>query len=87
MHDSAWSAAASHPMYLFGLFEWPRLGFIMALDPATKERMHDLFGLIHTSFGYVLYAVLALHVLAALKHQFIDGEAELQRILPWGRTR
>jgi len=87
MHDSAWEAAASHPMYLFGLFEWPRLGFIMTIDPATKERLHDLFGLIHMSFGYVLYAVLALHVLAALKHQFIDGEAELQRVLPWGRTR
>ena len=87
MHDSAWNAAASHPMYFYGLFEWPRLGFIMAIDPATKERLHDLFGLIHTSFGYVLYGVLALHVLGALKHQVFDGEAEMQRILPWGRTR
>jgi len=26
-------------------------------------------------------------VLGALKHQVFDGEAEMQRILPWGRTR
>ena len=33
-----------------------------------------------SSFGYVLYALLALHIGAALKHQFIDREPELQRM-------
>jgi cytochrome b561 len=80
MHDSAWKDAVTHPMQLFGLFEWPRLGFITALPPAIKESMHTLFGTVHTGLGYALYALLALHVGAALKHQWIDRHPELQRM-------
>lgn len=80
LHDSAWKDAATHPMQLFGLFEWPRIGYVMTLPPDTRERLHDLFGGMHTWLGYVLYGLLALHVLGALKHQWLDREAELQRM-------
>ena len=80
LHDSAWKDAATHPMTLYGLVPWPRLGFITAIEPATKEQLHTLFGLFHTVFGYVLYAAFALHVGGALKHQFIDKDPELQRM-------
>ncbi|CAN5219421.1 cytochrome b [soil metagenome] len=82
MHDSAWKAASEIPMYLFGLFQWPRIGWIMALEPAFKERMHDMFGGIHIWLSYALYTLVALHIGAALKHQWWDGHAELQRMLP-----
>lgn len=82
MHDSAWKDAASHPMSLYYLVPWPRIGLITNLDPVIKEQMHDLFGLIHKSLGYVLYVLVAIHVGAALKHQFIDRHRELQRMLP-----
>ncbi len=82
MHDSAWKDAAANPMQLFGLVPWPRIGWIMAIEPATKEMLHDAFGALHTWAGYVLYVIFALHVLGALKHQFLDGEKELQRMLP-----
>ncbi len=80
IHDSAWAAAASHPMRLYWTIPWFRLPFILALDPATKETVHHLFGRIHTLLGYALYAVLAAHVLGALKHQFLDREPEIQRM-------
>jgi cytochrome b561 len=80
MHDSAWRDAATHPMHLFGLVPWPRIGFIERIEPITKERLHDLFGAFHTAFGYILYGLLALHVGGALKHQFIDRERELERM-------
>jgi len=80
IHDSAWSAAASHPMQLFWVIPWFRLGFITGLDPATKEMVHSLFGTIHVYLGYALYGVLGLHVLGALKHQFVDKQPELQRM-------
>jgi cytochrome b561 len=80
IHDSAWSAAASHPMFLFWVIPWFRLGFITGLDPATKDYLHTLFGIIHTYLGYALYVVLGLHVLGALKHQFFDRQPELQRM-------
>ena len=82
MHDSAWKDAATHPMQLFGLVPWPRIGWITAVEPATKELLHDAFGALHVYAGYVFYALFALHVLGALKHQFIDRERELQRMLP-----
>ena len=80
LHDSAWKDAAAHPMYLYGLVPWPRLGAIMGLEAGYKEHLHDVFGAVHAWFGYALYALLTLHILGALKHQFIDGDAELQRM-------
>jgi cytochrome b561 len=82
MHDSAWTAAASHPMYLFGLVPWPRIGFLMHLDPALKDQLHTQLGTLHTACGYALYVVLVLHVLGALKHQWIDRHPVLGRMLP-----
>lgn len=84
MHDSAWKAAGEIPMYLFGLFQWPRIGWIMQLEPVFKERMHDVFGGIHVWLSYALYALVGLHIAAALKHQWWDGHPELQRMLPGG---
>lgn len=80
MHDSAWKDAATHPMQLFGLFEWPRIGWITHLNPGLKEHLHDLFGNWHTWLGYGLYALFALHVLGALKHQWFDRHKVLPRM-------
>ncbi|RXZ38255.1 cytochrome b [Oxalobacteraceae bacterium CAVE-383] len=83
-HDSAWKDAATHPMQLFGLFEWPRIGFLLHLDPAFKETMqlHDRLGVLHTWLGYALYALLAMHIVGALKHEWIDRKSVLKRMLP-----
>jgi cytochrome b561 len=86
LHDSAWRDAAAHPMRLFGLFEWPRLQFIATLPAGLKEELHTRFGELHTWLGYGLYGLFALHVGGALKHQWFDDEAELQRMLPGPRT-
>jgi cytochrome b561 len=82
MHDSAWKAAGEIPMYWFGLIQWPRIGWIMHIEPGLKERLHDVFGSAHIWLSYVLYALVGLHVAAALKHQWWDGHPELQRMLP-----
>ncbi len=81
IHDSAFSQAATHPLRLFGLVPIPRLAPIMALDPASKQRVHSFWFAVHGWLAYGLYALLALHVLGALKHQFVDREPELQRML------
>ncbi len=82
LHDSAWKDAPTHPMTLFGLVPWPRIGWVMGLEPGLKEQMHDRFFLVHAWAAYGLYALFALHVVGALKHQWIDREAELQRMWP-----
>jgi cytochrome b561 len=83
--DSAWKDAATHPMHWFGLFEWPRIAFFQHLAPATRDHMHDLFGAGHVWGAYALYTLFLLHVGGALKHQWFDGEAELQRMWPSSR--
>lgn len=82
MHDSAWKDAPSHPMFLFGLVPWPRIPWLLSINPADKDYWHDLLGLVHKSFSYVLYAMFVLHVAGAVKHQWFDKEPELQRMLP-----
>jgi cytochrome b561 len=86
MHDSAWKAAATHPMSLYGLVPWPRIHWIEGIEPVEKERLHTLFFAWHSYFAYALYLLLAIHIAGALKHQFLDRQPELQRMLP-GRAR
>ncbi|WP_174286447.1 cytochrome b [Sphingomonas bacterium] len=82
--DSAYKDAASHPMYWFGLFQWPRIAAVMHLDPALRDRVHDGFGAAHSYLAWVIYALFALHVGAVVKHEWIDGDRELKRMLPGG---
>lgn len=80
--DSAWKNAASFPMQLFYLFPWPRIGFIMSLEPQTRELVYAVAGRAHVVLSYALYALFLLHVAGALKHQLIDRKPELQRMWP-----
>jgi cytochrome b561 len=82
LHDSAWKAAPEIPLRWFGLFEFPRIGFIMNQPPETKEYLHGLFGSMHAIAGYVLFWIVLLHVAGALKHQFLDKEPEFRRMWP-----
>ena len=82
LHDSAWKDAPTHPMTLFGLVPWPRIGWLMNLPPAEKELWHERLFQLHGALAYGLYALVALHVAGALKHQWFDRERELQRMWP-----
>ncbi len=82
IHDSAFKDAAAHPLRLFGLVPWPRIGAIMALDPVRKEAVHATWFRIHGLLAYGLYALLALHLLGVLKHHLLDRDPVLQRMLP-----
>jgi cytochrome b561 len=82
MHDSAWKGAATHPILLYWLVPWPRIGWIQNVEPHHKETLHTVFFAVHAYAAYALYALLALHIIGALKHQFWDRAPELQRMLP-----
>jgi cytochrome b561 len=80
--DSAYKDAATHPMYWFGLFEWPRLPNVLAMDPFSKNLVHDSFAQVHENLALVLYSLVFLHIAGALKHQWIDRDRELLRMWP-----
>ncbi len=78
---SGWlmSSAANRPASWFGLAQLPDF---IAPDPGSRRcsrRLHELL-------VNVLFVLVGLHVAAALKHQFVDRDGLLWRMLP-GRAR
>jgi cytochrome b561 len=82
LHDSAFKQAAEHPLKLFWLVPFPRLPGILSMPQPAREHFHAQMFAVHVWLGYALYALFALHLAGALKHQFIDKEPELQRMWP-----
>ncbi len=82
LHDSAWNGAASHPLKLYWVIPWFRIGALQNLDPASKDYWHGILFQVHSALAYVLTAAFALHVAGALKHQFLERKPELQRMWP-----
>jgi cytochrome b561 len=82
LHDSAFKLAAAHPLRWFWLIPVPRLPAIMDMPAAQKAAFHAQLFAVHVWLGYALYVLFVLHVAGALKHQLIDHEPELQRMLP-----
>jgi cytochrome b561 len=76
---SGWmmSSAENSPVSWFGLVQVPSL-------VAPSESLGDLLHEVHEVLAGALLGLVGLHVLAALKHQFIDRDGLLARMLPWG---
>jgi len=75
---SGWlmSSASNYPVSWFGLAQLP--DFV-----APDEGLEHLLEEIHETLVKVLVVLAILHVVAALKHQFIDRDGLLIRMLPW----
>ncbi|MGP8474530.1 cytochrome b [Burkholderia sp. Bp9004] len=70
-----YSSASNIPVVYLGIVPLPRL---IDPDPALKETFKTL----HVSLNYILLSLVAMHVLAALKHQLLDRDGLLSRMLP-----
>ncbi|MDH4125715.1 MAG: cytochrome b/b6 domain-containing protein [Gammaproteobacteria bacterium] len=75
MPISGWlmSSASAYPVSWFKLLQLPDL---VAPDAALKES----FRVIHQLLGKLLVILASVHILAALKHHFIDKDAVLRRM-------
>jgi cytochrome b561 len=70
------SSASNYPVSWFGLVQLPDL---VAPDPALKKLLHE----VHETLSKILIALAGLHVAGALKHQFLDRDGLMFRMLPW----
>ncbi|MBF0187669.1 MAG: cytochrome b [Magnetococcales bacterium] len=68
------ATAAGHAIDLFGLYEFP------ALLTAEKGREESM-GMAHEWLAYGGGVLVLMHLGGVLKHQFIDGDATLARML------
>ncbi|MGD9599176.1 MAG: YceI family protein [Steroidobacteraceae bacterium] len=73
------SSAKNFPVSWFGLFQLPDL---VAPNESTYDVLHE----VHEILAFTLGGVAILHLLAALKHHFIDRDAVLRRMLPFVRV-
>ncbi len=70
------AASGGKPVGVFGLFSYPGL-------PLTQSKpIAGLFKEFHEVMATAMLVLLALHVMGALKHQFIDREGSIWRMLP-----
>jgi cytochrome b561 len=65
---------------VWGLIETPAFSPLQELEPAAQKAAHDQFVTAHSVLGWILLAMLVLHVGAALKHQFLDGQPQFRRM-------
>jgi cytochrome b561 len=71
-----WMSAADRPVDFFGLFTVPN---IVGPSESLADTMHDR----HELLGLTMLGLAALHILAALKHQFIDRTGLIGRMNPF----
>ena len=70
-----YSLAAGVPVVYLGVLPLPAL-----IDP--NPELKPILKQLHYALNMTLLACVALHVLAALKHHFVDRDSVLKRILP-----
>ena len=74
---SGWiySNAAGYPIVYLGLLRLPTL-------VSKNKALADIWVEVHEWLGWMLLIAICLHVLAGLKHHFVDRDDTLRRMLP-----
>ncbi len=89
------SAGAHHLLYLLMLVvplsglimsiaskygvKWFGLDFIAGID---SKPLREIFHEVHEIAGIIILLIIAIHILGALKHKFIDKDETMKRMLP-----
>lgn len=68
------SITGGRPPNFFGLFQFPML-------MAENKELSNFFFIIHQFTSFFLLGLICLHILAALKHHFINKDEVLKRML------
>jgi len=84
---SGWVLASlgRRPIPFWGLFDWPHLPVAGLATPANRRAVHHLLLTFHgTILVWIGIALVVLHIVGALRHQF-DRTPVLWRMLPFMR--
>ncbi|HZK99011.1 MAG TPA: cytochrome b/b6 domain-containing protein [Caulobacteraceae bacterium] len=72
-----------YPITLFGLVHWPAIDPLTHLPTAQMHRAHTVFDTTHKLLAKLAYALIALHLAAALRHQFLKRDEVMGRMVPF----
>lgn len=70
------------PTLLYGMVPWPHIAPIHDATMPARDHIAQVGSGTHEVLAFTMLALVALHVLAALKHQFLDGDDTLWRMIP-----
>ena len=70
-----YTLSAGYPVVYFGLFELPVL-------IEKNDELKPVLQAVHFWLNMTLAAAVGMHIAAALKHQFVDRDGVLKRMLP-----
>jgi cytochrome b561/polyisoprenoid-binding protein YceI len=73
------TARVQVPTLLYGLIPWPHL-------PVGRS-WHEPAESIHGAMAWLAIGLFALHIAGALRHQWLLGKPELQRMIPFARGK
>ena len=85
---SGWAMSSASPLIhafpitLYGVIPWPAIAPLANLPHDQMKQAHAVFSLFHHTVAKLTYGLVALHVAAALKHQIIDRDGVLGRMIP-----
>lgn len=70
---------------VWGVVEWPLIAPLQQIGATVdgvprQKKIHDDLVVAHEVGGFIMMGLLALHILAVVKHQWLDGQRELQRM-------
>ena len=74
-----------YPIVLYGVVHWPAIGPLTTLPPDRMKAAHGAFVETHDLLAKLAYALIVLHVGAALRDQFIKRDAVVSRMVPFVR--
>ena len=75
------------PTLLFKTLPLPHIGFVHTLPLAQRKGIDDLMGDVHEKLAWITYALIVLHVGAALKHQVWDRDGLIWRMAPFAALK
>jgi len=71
------------PITLFGVVPWPTITLLSHLAPPAMKQAHDTFVAIHQLLAKLAYALIVLHVAAALRHLMLLRDGVMGRMVPF----
>lgn len=84
-HAQVTPSPRGRPPVVWGLAQVPLIAPLQQMGATLEgqprqEKIHDDFVTAHAVGGFTMIALLALHILGALKHEILDGQRELRRM-------
>src|SRR3546814_15910926 len=73
------TARVQVPTLLYGLIPWPHL--------PVGRALHEPAETVHGAMAWLAIGLFLLHIIGALRHQWLLGKPELQRIIPFARGK